>query len=319
LLLEKIVLLAIVFSSLPFAFSESTYTQEESLIMVPFDYSGHSCWLESETLYQCTWQGEIDPFTIEDLEQFKHVLTDEQYEEQIQKLEIRNAPVIEEPVMTPHEKKIQALENKLIEGKATVEDSVLYNLLSHLSKCEQGMDSRTAPFQNPREFTVSEWTQWKINHVEYKQEIGILTKAFEECRGQQVIYKLSAGYENMPTGEDDIQYSLLTEYEGVQALDFELYNKNSNRIDKSAICDNNQYTWSNKIMMGCEDTRIYDGITHKGTSGTIKYFSQIMGEYNEYLQNNNKYATSEDKVNAEKLAEPIAQEMLESNLWYNRE
>ena len=317
---STLAIVALLFIGVTFAYAEEPgWVTEESLVVVPFDYHGQSCWLESETTYQCVWEGYIEPFTVEDLEQFKHALSDEVYAEELAKLQAEEIVIVKVPKLTEHEQKVQALEDKLIKGVATVDDSVLYHLLTQLDTCQQGMDSRTAPFQNAREFTVSEYTQWTINHVEYKQEIGKLVKAIEECEAQQVIYKLSVGYENMPTGEDDYQYSLLVELEGVQALDFELYNKNSKRIDMNGICDNNQYTWSNKIMMGCEDTRVYDGTTHKGTSGTIKYFSQIMGEYNEYLQNNNKYATVEDKHSQELIAQPIAQEILESNLWYDRD
>jgi len=294
---------------------------EESVVQVPFDFHGQSCWLESDTTYQCIWQGEIDPFSLEDLEKYAHVLTEEQYAEEYAKLTA--VPEVVEPVieLTPLEQKIQVLEDKLDRGVADVDDSVLYHLLTQLDTCQQGMDSRTAPFQNAREFTISEYTQWNINNVEYKAEIGKLVKAIEECEAQYVLaYQVvGAGYMNMPTGEDDIQYSLLTELEGIQALDFELYNKNSKRIDMNGICDNNQYTWSNKIMMGCEDTRVYDGTLHKGTSGKITYFSGTIGEYNEYLQNNFRYATTDDKKAQELIAEPVLQEMLEENPWHDRD
>lgn len=294
---------------------------EESVVQVPFDFHGQSCWLESDTTYQCIWQGEIDPFSLEDLEKYAHVLTEEQYAEEYAKLTA--VPEVVEPVieLTPLEQKIQVLEDKLDRGVADVDESVLYHLLTQLDTCQQGMDSRTAPFQNAREFTISEYNQWNVNNVEYKQEIGKLVKAIEECEAQYVLaYQVvGAGYMNMPTGEDDVQYSLLTELEGIQALDFELYTKNSKRIDMNGICDNNQYTWSNKIMMGCEDTRVYDGITHKGTSGKITYFSGTIGEYNEYLQNNFRYATTDDKKAQELIAEPVLQEMLEENPWHDRD
>mgnify|MGYP001575974636 CR=1 FL=1 len=319
MLLEKIVLLAIVFSSLPFAFSESTYTQEESLIMVPFDYSGHSCWLESETLYQCEWQGEIDPFTIEDLEQFKHALSEEVYAEKLAEIEAINNPVIEEPVLTPLEVKIMKLEEKLVNGEAKTEDSVLFHLLTQLDECKQGLDSRTLHFQNARTFTISEFENWNKNHVKVEHEIGVLALAMEECKSQQILFKDSAGYENMIGGEEDIQYSLLTEYEGVQALDFELYNKNSHRIDMNGICNNNQYSQANKEMMGCEK-QVYEGAMYTNPSKVINYYSPAYTEYVKFMNGyGNILATSEDKVNAEKIAEPVLKEMLEENIWYNRE
>jgi len=123
----------------------------------------------------------------------------------------------------------------------------------------------------------------------------------------------------MLTGEDDVQYSLLTELEGVQALDFELYNKNSNRIDMNDICDNNQYTWSNKIMMGCEDTRDYGDNKIRNPSGVINYYSDANTQYQKYLLDNSRYATADDKQAQEELAIPVLEEMLKDNIWYGRD
>ena len=322
MLLDKVIVLAIVFSSLPFAFSESTYTTEESLVVVPFDYHGQSCWLESESVYQCTWQGYIEPNTIEALEQFKHALTEEQYQEQVERLELKSVPIVIEPEFTERELQVQELSKQLFKGEATVEESVLYHLLTQLDTCQQGMDSRTEGIQNAREFEISSFKQWSMNNVPYDSEIGTLVKNIEECEAQQVLaYNVvGAGYMNMVHGEDDVQYSLLTELEGIQALDFELYNKNSARIDMNGICNNNQYDWNNRILMGCEDTREYEGSTNVNPKGYITYYSDSYSQYKQFLNEyGNRVATSQDKDNAEKLAEPILKEMLEKNLWYNRE
>ncbi|MDB4334682.1 hypothetical protein N9988_00465 [bacterium] len=323
-MLEKIVLLAIVFSTMPFAFSESTYTTEEALVIVPFDYHGQQCYLVSETVYHCNWQGHIEPFTIEDLEIFKDVLSEEVYQEELEKLELRNTPIeIEEPVFTETELKIKELEKKLSDGKADATDSVYLNALKELNTCLAGQTgSRSAPIQNEIEFEVTSFEHWKTNNIEVGgDKLGTILKNTEACRAQSALeYKvLSEQYRNLVDGEADVQFSLLEELNGVQALDFELYNKNSDRIDMNGICDNNQYTWSNKIMMGCEDTRVFEGTTHKGTSGKITYFSGTIGEYQKYLNENNRYATQDDLRNAELKAESILKEILEENTWYNRE
>ena len=320
---STLAIVALLFIGVTFAYAEEPgWVTEEALVVVPFDYHGQSCWLESETTYQCVWEGYIEPFTVEDLEQFKHALSDEVYAEELAKLQAEEIVIVKVPKLTEHEQKVQALEDKLIKGVATVDDSVLYHLLTQLDTCQQGMDSRTAPFQNAREFTVSEYTQWTINHVEYKQEIGKLVKAIEECEAQHVLaYQVvGAGYMGMVTGEDDVQYSLLTELEGVQALDFELYNKNSDRIDMNDICENNQYTWKNRIMMGCEDTRDYGDNKVSNPSGVIHYYSDAYTQYQKFLAGyGNQQATIEDKHSQELIAQPIAKEMLESNLWYDRD
>ena len=294
---------------------------EESVVQVPFDFHGQSCWLESDTSYQCIWQGEIDPFSLEDLERYAHVLTEEQYAEEYAKLTA--VPEVVEPVieLTPLEQKIQVLEDKLYRGVADVDDSVLYHLLTQLDTCQQGMDSRTAPFQNAREFTISEYTQWNINNVEYKSEIGKLVKAIEECEAQYVLaYQVvGAGYMNMPTGEDDVQYSLLTELEGIQALDFELYTKNSDRLDLRSICNSWLYADTHKVQMGCEDVYEYEGKTNVNPKGYITYYSDANTQYQKYLLDNSRYATTDDKKAQELIAEPVLQEMLEENPWHDRE
>lgn len=311
---------------MPFAFSESTYTTEEALVIVPFDYHGQQCYLVSETIYHCNWQGHIEPFTIEDLEIFKDVLSEEVYQEELEKLEIRNAPiVIEEPVFTETELKIKELEKKLYSGNAEAKDSVYLNALKELNTCLAGQTgTRSAPIQDAIEFEITDFHLWKANNIEIiSNDLGKILMNTEACRAQQVLeYQvLSEQYRNLVDGEEDVQYSLLVELEGIQALDFELYNKNSDRIDMNGVCNNNQYDWNNRIMMGCEDTRDYGEykIVNPRQDGKITYFSGTIGEYKKYLNENNRYATQADKDNAEKIAEPILKEMLEENRWYDRE
>ena len=50
-----------------------------------------------------------------------------------------------------------------------------------------------------------------------------------------------------------------------------------------------------------------------GADGKIHYQSALLGKYHEYLNNNFRYATVEDKAFEEALAQPIAQEMIEEN------
>ena len=87
----------------------------------------------------------------------------------------------------------------------------------------------------------------------------------------------------------------------------------------NGICDNNQYDWNNKIMMGCEDTREYEGKINVNPKGYITYFSSAYSAYHTYLQDNNRYATTDDKQIQADIAQPILQEMLENNIWYDKE
>lgn len=317
MLLEKIVLLAIVFSSLPFAFSES------STVEVPFDFQKQSCFLQAESNYQCNWLEFIEPFTIEDLNEYKHILDEKVYEAELAKLESKKLPVIPMPDYTDNELKIMELENRLDRGNASKSDSVYYHLLKELNTCIAGQEgSRSASIQDKMEFEVSDFTKWQMNNIEYSNAVGQLVKNIEACKAQQVLeYQvLSERNRNLVQGENDIQFSLSQVFtEDVQAVPFDKLNENSYAIDMNGVCDNSQYDWNNKIMMGCEDTREYVGTLHKGTSGKITYFSGTIGEYQKYLNENNRYATQDDLRNAELKAEPILKEMLEENIWYNRE
>jgi len=293
---------------------------EESVVQVPFDYHGQSCWLESATTYQCVWEGEVEPFSLEDLERYAHILTEEQYAEEYAKLTAVPEPEVVVDDRTPEEKLIEKLQLKLYRGEADATEATHLRLLKQLDECQRGLGN-SAAVQDRTSFVVSEFTHGKYNNIEIRGQVGDLLLAIQECQAQNTLehYVLSAADGNMVNGEDDVFYDHYGAWEGIEALDFELYTKNSKRIDMNGICDNNQYTWSNKIMMGCEDTRVYDGTTHKGTSGKITYFSGTIGEYHKYLNENNRYATTEDKQQQAELAAPILQEMLEDNLWYDRD
>ena len=295
---------------------------EESVVQVPFEYHGQSCWLESDTIYQCTWQGEIEPFSLEDLERYAHILTEEQYAEEYAKLTAEPEPEVVVDERTPEEKLIDELQLKLYRGEADATEATHLRLLKQLAECQRGLGN-SAAVQDRTSFVISEFTHGKYNNIEIKGQIGDLLKSIQECRAQNTLehYVLSAADGNLARADalDIGNIDHLAVWDGIQAIDYELYTKNSNRIDMNGICNNNQYTWSNKIMMGCEDTRVYDGTTHKGTSGKITYFSGTIGEYQKYLNENNRYATTEDKKIQEQMAQPVLQEMLEENLWYDRE
>ena len=131
----------------------------------------------------------------------------------------------------------------------------------------------------------------------------------------------------MPTGDDDYQFSLLVEFEGIQAVPFEDYTATSKAVDMSAICDSNAFPDTHKAQHGCPV--LYDGKTLEqiqaenearfGTDGKIKYESKVLDDYFDFLENSNfRYATVEDMEIEEAIAEPIAKEMIEANhFWKN--
>ena len=299
---------------------------ETATVEIPFDSHGSTCTFDELSVeFHCVWQGFKEVYTLEDLENYKDLLTAERYDQEIQKLnEQALAEIAEEKAkLTPNEKTIQEIEEKLAKGIATVTDSVYMNLLKELNTCKQGMDRQTAPFQEPREFEISEFNLWQVNNVPVEGHLGDLVMAVEECRGQQKLLKVvGEGYAGMPTGEDDKQFSLLEHFEGVQALNFDDHTATHRNVDKSLICGNNQFPLTHQAQFGCEV--LYDGKTVEqikaenearfGTDGKIHYQSELLGEYHEFMKSyGNKVATDEDKANAEKLAEPIAYEMIMNN------
>jgi hypothetical protein len=299
---------------------------ETTTVEVPFDSHGQSCHFDEIAVeFHCVWQGFKEVYSLEDLENYKDLLTAERYDQEIQKLNEQALAeiAVEKAKLTPNEKTIQEIEEKLARGIATATDSVYMNLLKELNTCKQGMDRQTAPFQEPREFEISEFNLWQVNNVKVDGHMGELVLAVEECRGQQKLLKVvGEGYSNMPTGDDDVQYSLLVEYEGIQALNFEDHTATHRNIDRSLICGNNQYPLTHQAQFGCEV--LYDGKTLEqikaenelrfGTDGKIGYQSEALDRYHAFMeQYGNKVATVEDRANAEKLAEPIAKEMIMNN------
>ena len=299
---------------------------ETTTVEVPFDSHGQSCSFDELAVeFHCVWQGMIPEPTFESMQEIRDLISAERYQQEIDRLneEALTAIAEEKAKLTPNELVILEIENKLARGIATATDSVYMNLLKELDTCQQGMDRQTAPFQEAREFEISEFTMWKVNNVKYDGKLGEIVMAIEECRAQHKLLKVvGEGYSNMPTGDDDVQFSLLVEYEGIQALNFEDHTATHRNIDRSLICGNNQFPLTHQAQFGCEV--LYDGKTAEqikaenelrfGTDGKIGYQSEALDKYHAFMDKyGNKVATVEDKANAEKLAEPIAQELIMNN------
>ena len=298
---------------------------ETATVEVPFDSHGQSCNFDELAVeFHCVWQGMIPDPTFESMQEIRDLISAERYQQEIDRLneEALTAIAEEKAKLTPNELVILEIENKLARGIATSTDSVYMNLLKELDTCQQGMDRQTAPFQAAREFEISEFNLWSVNNVKYDGKLGEIVMAIEECRAQHALKKVvGEGYSNMPTGDDDVQFSLLVEYEGQQALNFDDHTATHRNIDRSLICGNNQYPLTHQAQFGCEI--LYDGKTLEqikaennarfGTDGKIQYQSELLGKYHDYLNNNFRYATVEDKAFEEALAQPIAQEMIEEN------
>jgi len=303
---------------------------EESTVQVPFISHGQSCTFDEIAVeYHCVWQGVRDVFTIEDLKEYKSILSEQTYDRELARLteEALAEIAIEQEKLTPLELKIQKLGDKLDRGVADTEDSVLYHLLKQLDTCTQGMDKTTAVFQSPREITMSSFDKWTYNHIEYKGEIGYIVKAIEECRAQTTLLSVvGAGYQNMLTGDDDYQFSLQDKFTSdIQAVNYDSLLATSNAVNSSLICDSNQHSQQYKEQFGCEV--LYDGKTTEqirlenelrfGINGMINYQSQVLDDFTEFKETyGNYHATAEDRKAQELISEPIARAMIESNAFY---
>jgi hypothetical protein len=321
-MLAKITALAVL--SVLFTLGGSAYA-ETATVEVPFTSHGSTCSFDEIAVeFHCVWQGMIPEPTFESMQEIRDLISAERYQQEIDRLNEEALTEIaeEKAKLTPNEKTIQKIEQKLAMGIATATESVYMNLLKELNTCKQGMDRQTAPFQEAREFEISEFNLWQVNNVPVEGHLGELVMAVEECRGQQKLLKVvGEGYSSMPTGDDDVQFSLLVEYEGQQALNFDDHTATHRNIDRSLVCDNNQFPNTHKAQFGCEI--LYDGKTMEqikrenearfGTDGKIQYTSELLAKYHEYLNNNFRYATVEDMAHEEAIAEPIAKEMIESN------
>ena len=123
-----------------------TVYAENVEVVVPFTSHGQTCEFDELAVeFQCVWQGFKEVYTMEDLKEYKELLTVERYDQEIQKLNEQALAeiAVEQAKLTPNEKTIQSIEKKLDKGTATARDSVLMNLLKELNTCKQGMDERT--------------------------------------------------------------------------------------------------------------------------------------------------------------------------------
>jgi len=298
-------------------------------VVVPFTSHGQTCTFDELAVeFQCVWQGFKEVYTMEDLKEYKELLTVERYDQEIQKLN-ENALAeiaIEQAKLTPNEKIIQKIEKKLDKGIATAQDSVHMNLLKQLDTCQQGSDANTAPFQGIREVTKSSYDKWSYNNISYEGQVLEIVLAIEECKAQIHIFKAGVGYQNFPTGADDYQFSLQDVYTSdVQALNFDDHTSTHRNINQALICDNNQFADTHKVQFGCEV--LYDGKTAEqiklenelrfGTDGLINYQSETLDNYHEFMDTyGNRQATTDDKKVEEEIALPIANEWKEHNNFY---
>jgi len=289
---------------------------EEAIVQVPFDYHGQQCTFNEVAIeYQCTWQGTYDTFTVEDLEEFKHVLSEEVYEEELARLTYVEPIVI--PQLTQNEKTIQELELKLVDGTMKTPDAVLLQMLRDLDECQQGLGNSSA-IQQERTFVISQYDHLEIFNVQMVGQLGELSLAIEECKAQQVLEHqiLTVAYKHFEDADRAGNFQHLESLKGISAIPYEQYTKSDFKVNTNVICNSHEYPQSYKDTMGCPPIQ-YDGFTYPEGNGFISYYSPILEEYTFFMQDyGNKQATLHDKQVQANIAEPIAKELIEDNLFY---
>lgn len=114
---------------------------ETATIEVPFESHGQSCYFDEIAVeYHCTWQGTPDVMTLEELETFKDVLTDEQYTEVFDDIVEQMIVEEEEPEvkLTSEERYIERLLSK---DNPTEAELATVRALSNLyDVCEIGIE-----------------------------------------------------------------------------------------------------------------------------------------------------------------------------------
>ena len=289
---------------------------EESITQVPFDSVGKSCWYdEPQYEYHCTWQGYIVPFTVEDLEEFKGVISEEVYQEEFDRLTAELNPVVI-PQLTKDEKTIKHLELKLVDGTMTTPDAVLLQMLRELDECQQGLGNSSA-IQTERTFTISQYGYLEVFNVDVSGQFGELSMAIEECKAQQVLEHqiLTVAYLHFEEADRAGNFEHYESLQGVSAIPFDHFRNTNNTVDISVICDGHAYPQSYKDNMGCPPI-VYDGYEYPEGNGFISYYSPIIEEYTFFMQDyGNKVATTHDKLVQESIAKPIVEEMLLDNLF----
>lgn len=289
---------------------------EESIVQVPFDFFGQSCYLDEDAIeYHCTWQGTYDTFTIEDLEEFKDVLSEEVYEEELARLTYVEPVVI--PQLTDDEKTIQKLELQLEQGVIKTPEAVLLQMLRDLDECQQGLDNSSA-IQTERTFVISQYKHLDLFNVQATGQLGELSLAMEECRAQLVLEHqiLTPAYKHFEDADRAGNFQHLESLKGISAIPYEQYTKSDFKVDTNVICNSHAYPQSYKDTMGCPPIQ-YDGFTYPEGNGFISYYSPILEEYTFFMQDyGNRQASEHDKQVQANIAEPIARELIEDNLFY---
>jgi hypothetical protein len=300
---------------------------ETATVEVPFESHGQSCNFDEIAVeYHCIWQGVVDPVTAQEIEELINSINDRIIDDQIAELNANALEEIANEPLTKDEKTIQKFELQLEHGVIKTPDAVLLQMLRTLDECQQGLDNSSA-IQQERTFVISQYQHLGLHNVQVVGQLGELSMAIQECKAQQVLENqiLTVAYKHFADADKAGNYDHYKAFEGVSAIPFDKFTSTSSQIDMSAICDNHQFSNQHKEQAGC--VVLYDGKTMDqvkrenelrfGTDGVVGYQSEPLDKYFDFLTNyGNRIATEQDKQLQADIAEPIAEEMIEDNVFY---
>jgi len=175
---------------------------EIATVEVPFESNGLTCSYNDDLIeYHCIWQGSKQkPITLEELETFEDVLTEEQYEEAVEDI-TEELVVVKDDPPTYEERVIERIERQIERGKASSADLDLLESLKKVNECRRGLGN-SAPVQTEGAWaspllkpdTYGDAYDYKTNYL-----LGKIVKAYEECQAQYILEQKTLGsqYGNM--------------------------------------------------------------------------------------------------------------------------
>jgi len=274
------ILLVVAVSAIGFSYAE------KSTVDVPFDYHGQSCTFNEELLtYTCVWEGARNAVTVEELEEFKDVLTEEEYEEALDDVTPEPVEVEKEVPPTYEERQIERIEDKIEKGKETRADRDILEALKNLNECRRGLGN-SAPVQTEGSWeapllkpdTFGESFDYSKNYL-----LGKVVKAYEECVAQYKLETkvLSDKYGNLVV--DQVQ----PYHADMRTADFDYPHIPEIHNMQPALCKALQHSGTAQYDYGCKVKPTiymsYIEYTHPIYEAYAKYQN---GDHSEQLQKN---------------------------------
>lgn len=264
------ILLVMAVGTIGFAYAE------KSTVDVPFDYHGQSCTFDAESLtYTCVWEGSRDAITLEELEEFKDVLPQEEYEQAVEDVTPEPVEVVKETPPTYEERMIERIEDKIEKGKETRADRDILEALKNLNECQRGLGN-SAPVQTQGSWeapllkpdTFGESFDYTKNYL-----LGKVVKAYEECMAQ---YKLEIKVLGSQYGNIVVDGDFQPYHADMRTTDYNYPYVPEQHNMQPALCKALQHHGNAQYDYGCL-------VKPSGQYNVITYTNPIYDSYAKYV------------------------------------